>query len=113
MTKAGALKSVRIVTAAELRVNGGRWFMQQGPAIKVRGYTVDSIGSRKVKGGDAQPVYILGENDVRANGGRWRVTAGQAIQVTDVIGDVRGVIQGRAIPVYPVDDDGNFDSDFS
>ena len=113
MTKGGALKSVLVVEDADLEVNGGRYTLQQGPAIKIRGYTADTIGSRLVKGGDTLPVYVVAEADLRANGGRWRVTAGQAKQVTDVIGDARGIIQGVAIPVMPVDDNGNYDADFA
>ncbi len=109
----GPLKSVLVVTEDELRVNGGRYLLQSGPAIKVRGYTEDTVGSRRIIHGDAQPVYVLGENDVRANGGRWLLKAGQALRVTDVIGTARGVIQGKAIPVWPVDDDGNYDPDFA
>ncbi len=112
MTKAGALKSVYVVNDDGLRVNGGRWLLQSGAAIKVRGYTSDTLGSRRVIHGDAQPVYVLGENDVRANGGRWLLKSGQPIPVTDVIGTARGVIQGKAIPVWPVDDDGNYDFTF-
>ncbi len=108
----GPLKSVLVVTEDELRVNGGRYLLQSGPAIKVRGYTEDTVGSRRIIHGDAQPVYVLGENDVRANGGRWLLKAGQPLRVTDVIGTARGVIQGKAIPVWPVDDDGNYDPDF-
>ncbi len=109
----GPLKSVLVVTEDELRVNGGRYLLQSGPAIKVRGYTEDTVGSRRIIHGDAQPVYVLGENDVRANGGRWLLRSGQPLRVTDVIGTARGVIQGKAIPVWPVDDDGNYDADFA
>ncbi len=113
MATRGALKSTRIVTTDDLRENGGRWKLQEGPAIKVRGYTTSNIGSRMIKGGDAQPVYVLSDTDIRSGGGRWRVNAGQAIQVTDVIGDARGVIQGSAIPVFPVDDSGVYDPNFA
>jgi len=112
MPKGGALKSVHRVTAAELKVNGGRYFLQQGPAIKVRGFNAASIGARRVIGGDALPVYVLTNAQIRENGGRWIVTAGEAIQVTDVIGVTRGVIQGAAVPVYPVDDNGVYDPTF-
>lgn len=110
MTKGGALKSVLVVEDADLEVNGGRYTLQQGPAIKVRGFQASDIGNRMIKGGDALPVYVLDESDIRSGGGRWRVTAGQAKQVTNVIGDARGIIQGTAIPVFPVDDNGNYDS---
>lgn len=109
MTKGGALKSVLVVGTNDLEPNGGRYTLQQGPATKVRGFRSDNLGSRLVKGGDTLPVYVLTEADIRANGGRWRVNAGQAKQVSDVIGDTRGIIQGTAIPVFPVDDNGNFD----
>lgn len=113
MTKGGALKSVRIVTTAELKVNGGRFILQQGSALKIRGYTAANVGTRKVKGGDALPIYLLDDTQIESGGGRWKVIAGQAIQVTNVIGDARGVIQGHAIPVFPVDDNGNYDAGFS
>ncbi len=113
MAVKGALKSTRIVTTDDLRENGGRWKLQEGPAIKVRGYTEDNIGGRKIQHGDALPVYVLGENDIRSNGGDWILQAGEAIPVTSAIGAVRGVMQGAAIPVYPVDDDGVYDSTFA
>ena len=113
MAKKGALKSTLIVTSDELKVNGGRWLLQSGPAIRVRGFNSSSIGDRKVIGGDALPIYILAETDARVNGGQFLLKGGQPIQVTDVIGSARGVIQGKAIPVWPVDDDGNFDPNFS
>ena len=113
MAKKGALKSTLIVTSDELKVNGGRWLLQSGPAIRVRGFNSDSIGDRKIIGGDALPIYVLAESDARVNGGQFLLKGGQPIQVTDVIGSARGVIQGKAIPVWPVDDDGNFDSDFA
>ncbi len=113
MAKKGALKSVYIVNDDDLRVNGGRWLLQSGPAIRVRGFTADTLGDRKVTGGDALPVYVLGENDIRANGGQFLLKGGQPISVTSAIATARGVIQGKAIPVWPVDDDGNFDSNFA
>ena len=113
MAKKGALKSTLIVTSDELKVNGGRWLLQSGPAIRVRGFNSSSIGDRKVIGGDALPIYILAETDARVNGGQFLLKGGQPIQVTDVIGSARGVIQGKAIPVWPVDDDGNYDADFA
>jgi hypothetical protein len=113
MTQGGALKSVLVVTDEELEINGGDYKLQQGPALKVRGYTAANIGARKVKGGDAQPVYVLIATDIESGGGRWKVTAGEAVQITDVIGDERGIIQGNAIPVYPVDDAGDFDPTFA
>ncbi len=113
MAKKGALKSVYIVNDDDLRVNGGRWLLQSGPAIRVRGFTADTLGDRKVTGGDALPIYVLGENDIRANGGQFLLKGGQPISVTSAIATARGVIQGKAIPVWPVDDDGNFDSDFA
>jgi hypothetical protein len=113
MTKRGALKSVLVVTDAELEINGGNYKLQQGPALKVRGYTAANVGARKIKGGDAQPVYVLIATDIESGGGRWKVTAGEAVQITDVIGDVRGIIQGPAIPVFPVDDDGVYDPTFA
>ena len=113
MAKKGALKSTLIVTSDELKVNGGRWLLQSGPAIRVRGFNSDSIGDRKIIGGDALPIYILAETDARVNGGQFLLKGGQPIQVTDVIGSARGVIQGKAIPVWPVDDDGNYDADFA
>ncbi len=105
----GPLKSVLVVTEDELRVNGGRYLLQSGAAIKVRGFAEADLGSRRIIHGDALPIYILSENDVRANGGRWLLKSGQAIPMTDAIGTARGVIQGKAIPVWPVDDDGNYD----
>lgn len=113
MIKGGALKSVLVVTDDDLEINGGNYKLQQGPALKVRGYTAANIGARKVKGGDAQPVYVLITTDVESGGDRWKVTAGQAVPITDVIGVARGVIQGNAIPVYPVDDAGDFDPTFA
>ena len=113
MAKKGALKSTLIVTSDELKVNGGRWLLQSGPAIRVRGFNSDSIGDRKIIGGDALPIYVLAESDARVNGGQFLLKGGQPIQVTDVIGSARGVIQGKAIPVWPVDDDGNYDADFA
>lgn len=113
MTVSDTLKSVLVVTDDELEINGGRYKLQQGPALKVRGYTSANIGSRMIKSGDTQPIYVLIESDVESGGGRWKVTAGEAVQITDVIGNVRGIIQGNAIPVYPVDDDGNFDPTFA
>ena len=113
MAKKGALKSTLIVTSDELKVNGGRWLLQSGPAIRVRGFNSDSIGDRKIIGGDALPIYVLAESDARVNGGQWLLKGGQPIQVTDVIGSARGVIQGNAIPVWPVDDNGNYDADFA
>ncbi len=113
MAKKGALKSTLIVTSDELKVNGGRWLLQSGPAIRVRGFNSSSIGDRKVIGGDALPIYVLAETDARVNGGNFLLKGGQPIQVTDVIGTARGVIQGNAIPVWPVDDDGNFDPNFA
>ena len=96
-----------------MKVNGGRFTLRQGPAIKVLGYKLVEAGATKIKGGDAQPVYILADTDIKSGGGRWRVNAGPVILVTDVIGDVRGIIQGNAIPVYPVDDAGDFDPTFA
>ena len=113
MAKKGALKSVYIVNDDDLRVNGGRWLLQSGPAIRVRGFTADTLGDRKVTGGDALPIYVLSENDIRANGGQFLLKGGQPISVTSAIATARGVIQGKAIPVWPVDDDGNFDSSFA
>ena len=113
MAKKGALKSTLIVTSDELKVNGGRWLLQSGPAIRVRGFNSDSIGDRKIIGGDALPIYVLAESDARVNGGQFLLKGGQPIQITDVIGSARGVIQGKAIPVWPVDDDGNYDADFA
>ena len=113
MAKKGALKSVYIVNDDELRVNGGRWLLQSGPAIRVRGFTADTLGDRKVTGGDALPIYVLGENDIRANGGQFLLKGGQPISVTSAIATARGVIQGKAIPVWPVDDNGNYDADFA
>lgn len=113
MTKGGALKSVLIIGDNDLEVNGGRYTLQQGPAIKVRGFNINTIGNRKVKGGDTLPIYVVAEADMHINGGRWRVKGGQARQVTDVIGDTRGIIQGTAIPVIPVDDQGIYDPTFS
>lgn len=112
MAKKGALKSVYIVNDDELRVNGGRWQLQSGPAIRVRGFREANLGDRRIIGGDALPVYILGENDIRANGGQFLLKGGQPISVTSAIGSARGVIQGKAIPIWPVDDDGNYDSGF-
>ena len=112
MAKKGALKSTLIVTSDELKVNGGRWLLQSGPAIRVRGFNSSSIGDRKIIGGDALPVYVLSESDARANGGQFLLKGGQPIQVTDVIGSARGVIQGKAIPVWPVDDNGDYDPTF-
>ena len=113
MAKKGALKSTLIVTSDELKVNGGRWLLQSGPAIRVRGFKESTIGDRKIIGGDALPIYVLAESDARVNGGQFLLKGGQPIQVTDVIGSARGVIQGNAIPVWPVDDDGNYDADFA
>ncbi len=113
MAKKGALKSVYIVNDDDLRVNGGRWLLQSGPAIRVRGFTADTLGDRKVTGGDALPIYVLGENDIRANGGQFLLKGGQPISVTSAIATARGVIQGKAIPVWPVDDDENFDPTFA
>lgn len=112
MPKGGALKSVLKVTAAQLKPNGGSYTLQQGPAIKVRGYTTTNIGGRKVIAGAAQPVYVLTSAQIEQNGGRWKVVAGEALKVTDVIGITRGRIQGAVIPVYPVDDDGDYDATF-
>ena len=113
MAKKGALKSTLIVTSDELKVNGGRWLLQSGPAIRVRGFKESTIGDRRIIGGDALPIYVLAESDARVNGGQFLLKGGQPIQVTDVIGSARGVIQGKAIPVWPVDDDGNYDADFA
>lgn len=113
MPKAGNLKSTFIVTSDDLKVNGGRWLLQSGPAIRVRGFNSSSIGDREVIHGDALPIYILQESDARVNGGQWLLKGGQPIQATDVIGSARGVIQGKAIPVWPVDDDGNYDPTFA
>ena len=113
MAKKGALKSTLIVTSDELKVNGGRWLLQSGPAIRVRGFKESTIGDRKIIGGDALPIYVLAESDARVNGGQFLLKGGQPIQVTDVIGSARGVIQGKAIPVWPVDDDGNYDASFA
>jgi hypothetical protein len=109
----GPLKSVYIVNDDDLRVNGGRWKLQSGKAIRTRGYTSDTIGSRKVYGGDALPVYVLGENDIRPNGGNWLLQAGEPTPVTSAIGAARGIKQGAAVPIYPVDDDGVYDSSFA
>lgn len=113
MTKGGNLKSTLIVTTDDLKVNGGRWRLQSGAAIRVRGFNSSSIGDRKITGGDALPIHVLAETDARVNGGQWLLKGGQPIQVTDVIGSARGVIQGKAIPVWPVDNDGNYDPTFA
>ncbi len=114
MTIKGPTKSVYIVNDDGLRSAGGRWKLQSGKAIRVRGYTEDTLGDKKVYGGDALPVYVLDENDIRSNGGDWILQAGEAIPVTSAIGAARGVQQGVAIPVYPVLDDGvTYDSDFA
>ncbi len=112
MAKKGALKSTFIVTTDDLKVNGGRWRLQSGAAIRVRGFNSSSIGDRKITGGDALPIHVLAETDARVNGGNFLLKGGQPIQVTDVIGSARGVIQGNAIPVWPVDDAGNYDASF-
>jgi hypothetical protein len=113
MTIDGPLKSVYVVNDDDLKVNGGRWLLMGGGAIKVRGYTTDTIADRRVIGGDALPVYVLGENDIKQRGGNFRLKGGQPIKITDVIGSVRGVKQGAAVAVYPVLDDGvTYDEDF-
>ena len=109
MPKAGALKSVLSLNSLDLQVNGGRWKLQGGAAIKVRGFRLDNFGDRKIIHGDALPVYVLQEADLRVNGGQFLLMGGQSMQVTDLIGTARGVSQQSAIPVFPVDDDGNFD----
>ena len=113
MPKGGTLKSVHIVEAAELEPNGGRYTLLQGSAHKVRGFTPDNIGARKLQGGDVTPIYVLDEDEARINGGRWRIYAGQPIQVGDIMETARGVRQNHAVPVWPVDNDGNYDPTFS
>ena len=109
MPRAGALKNVYVVNDDGLRTAGGRWLLQGGPAIKVRGFRSDNLGDRRVVHGGTVPVYVLQEADLRPNGGRFRLMSGQSMKVSDVIGLARGVQQGTAIPVFPVDDNGNFD----
>lgn len=114
MAKGGALKPVYIVTDEELEINGGDFVLQQGPAMKVRGFTLDNYAGRKIQSGAAQPVYVVPEASAPSlYGGHWRVIAGQPIKVLSVTNAERNIIQGPAIPVYPVDDDGNYDANFA
>lgn len=114
MAKGGALKPVYIVTDDELEVNGGDFVLQQGPAMKVRGFTLDNYAGRRVQSGAAQPVYVVPEASAPAMyGDHWRVIAGQPIKVLSVTDAERNIIQGPAVPVYPVDDAGNYDSSFA
>ena len=75
----------------------------QGPAIRV----YNAAGStRKVFGGHSVPIIIITNADI----GNYKVAQGEPIPIVHLArGQVRG---GAALPVYPVDADGNYDATF-
>lgn len=114
MPKGGALKPVYIVADDELEINGGDFVLQQGPALKVRGFTLDSYARKRIQSSAAQPVYVVsGANAPALYGDHWRVIAGEPVKVLNVTNAERNIIQGPAIPVYPVDDNGDYDATFA
>lgn len=65
---------------------------------------------RTVRAGRAVPIVVLGQNDVFSRGGQYRVVEAPTIPMVNLTGvRVKG---GPAIPVYPVDANGNYDATF-
>lgn len=78
-----------------------------GSAIRVYNATGST---KKYESGAAIPIIVLAQADIKDNGGKYRVSAGPAIPMIRVT--TRKVQGGAAIPVYPVDANGNYDATF-
>jgi hypothetical protein len=98
MTTGGVTQGVYVVSDAE--VAAGTFRVAPGPAVRVTGMAATTRG---VRGGPLTPVYVVTDPSVRG------VEGGEALPVSNLTG-IRSPARGLAIPVYVVEDDGQFES---
>lgn len=93
----GKPQPIYVVTQAEL--DSGAFRLQPGPATKVVGL---QGATRGVLAGPSQPVFVVSGSYERG------IEGGVAIPVSNMTSTTRPVEHGLAIPVYVVEDDGQF-----
>lgn len=98
-------KAVAEVTLAELTVSGGPWQLKGGAAVRVI-----STPDRQPAIGVAVNVYVLGEDDIRERGGPWILTLNKPYNMR-LMAEGWDRDLGTVLPVYPVDENGNWDPD--
>lgn len=91
-------KSQGVYVVSDAEIASGAFRVAPGPAIRVTGM---ATATRGVEGGPAIPVYVV--NDPTARG----VEGGKPIPMSNLTG-IRLPIHDLAIPIYVVEDDGQF-----
>lgn len=79
-----------------------------GTARAIR--VVEAPAGARIRSGFSRPISILTEADLKENGGRYNLDAGEPMLV--VVRTTGSIIDGPAMPVFPVDVNGDFDAGF-
>jgi hypothetical protein len=111
MKKDGFPNPAQIIYEDDLIDNGGLWKLQSRRAIKVFG--VEDPATIR----DFFPpisVYAIRDSDLKEQGGNFEIKAGTPIPMVRIEQDA-AISSGTrvAIPVYPVDANGNYDPSFA